>query len=102
MRRSTPGSSSARSRLASCATGLRGSRLKSRDKLAHLRAHVGTLQRHRQIGDHETGSTAAVVTLAFEPVSVQRLLADQLRDRVGELDLPAGAGLLRVELAHDL
>ena len=67
---------------------------------ADRRRDVVALQRHREIGDHEPASAAAIVALALEPIGVKRLLPDQLGHGVGQLDFTARARLLRVERAH--
>src|SRR5512133_1073676 len=100
MRRSTLGWLSERSRSASSRTSSPKSSLKTRDKLAHFRTDVAALERHGEVGDHEPRRASAIVALALEPVGVERLLADQLGDRVGELDLAARTGFLRVERSH--
>src|SRR5690349_20744931 len=100
MRRSMPGWSSALSRSASCATASPKSRLKRRDECLDVGRDVLPLQSHREIGDHETRRAAAVVAFALEAEAMHRLLADQLGDGVGQLDLASGARLLRIEPAH--
>ena len=82
--------------------GRRVGALSSVKELAYSWPDVGALERDREVGDHKTNGASAVVALALEAVAVERLLADQLRNRVGELDFTARALLLSIENAHDL
>src|SRR5438477_8964538 len=105
MRRSTRASSNARSRWASCGIGWRGWRrwaLQPRDELAHFRPDVIALQRHRQICDDEAGLVAAVMADGVHSQRVERLLADELGHRVGQLDLAPGAAFLLIQHPHHL
>jgi hypothetical protein len=70
--------------------------LERRDhELAHLGADRGILERELDRGAHHAELVAAVVASPGEAAGVHRLLLDERRDRVGELDLAAGAGLVR-------
>src|SRR3546814_576997 len=53
-------------------------------------AHVGAIQRERQVGLEEPDLVAAVEALAFEQVAVERLQPELAGQRIGQLDLATG------------
>src|SRR5258707_5831568 len=65
---------------------------------AHRVGHVGPRQRERQVRLEKSDLVAAVEAATVEPEAVDRDPADLLGDRVGDLDLAAGAALLAVEM----
>ena len=65
------------------------------------RTDIVACKREREIGLDIARLVAAIVALAIEGKAVERLVADQLRHRVGQLDLAAGALFLPFEDAHD-
>src|SRR5258708_34503331 len=68
------------------------------EDLAHLAAHVRALERERDVGFQEPDLVAAVEAAAFEAHAVERHQAEQVGERVGQLDLAAGAALLPIEI----
>src|SRR3546814_12220171 len=50
-------------------------------------AHVGAIQRERQVGLEEPDRVAAVQALALEQVAVERLQPELAGQRIGQLDL---------------
>src|SRR6266498_4113400 len=102
MRRSTRALSNARSRSGNSANSSLKRGLKLRNELADFGRNVVALQRHRQIGDHEPGFVATVVSLGIDFEGMKRLLADQLGHGIGQLDLAARADLAGIEHAQYL
>jgi hypothetical protein len=72
------------------------------EEAAHRRADIVARYRQRDVRLDKAGLVAAIVTLAIEGEAMERLVADQLRHRVGQLDLAAGALFLRLQDAHHL
>src|SRR5262245_9718414 len=64
---------------------------------AEGRAEVGPVERELHVGSQEVDLLADVVTTAPARVAEHLLARDQQRDRVGELQLAAAAGLDEIE-----
>src|SRR5262245_8763588 len=69
--------------------------------LAKLWPQVGARQRISHVGGEKADLGAAVEALAVELEAVERLPLGELDHRVGELDLAAGASILRGENPED-
>src|ERR1700761_717373 len=69
---------------------------------AQLVSHFRALKGEGDVGLQEADLVAAVIALAFEAVAVERLAADQLGHRIGELDLAAGAGDAGIQMIEHL
>src|SRR6185437_5851853 len=73
------------------------------EDLTHCRCHVGARERKGDIGLQEPHLVAAIEALPVEAETVERLVAaDQLLQRVGELDLVAGAAADAREMIEHL
>src|SRR5262245_15466791 len=70
--------------------------------LAQLRPQVGARRRISHVGGEKADLGAAVEALAVELEAIERLPLGELDHRVGELDLAAGASILRGENPEDL
>src|SRR5579863_4888878 len=66
------------------------------------RRDIGTLQADRDIGMQEADLVAAIITRAARAYGVKWHAPDQPRHGIGELNFPAGAFFLTIELDENL